>query len=69
MHSQTWNWVFIHQALFLITGVASTICAQLVTYHGGAHPSTLMLSWPSYVGMLLVPFAKCFMGAVCGARC
>lgn len=54
MHSQTWNWVFIHQALFLITGVASTICAQLVTYHGGAHPSTLMLSWPSYVGMLLV---------------
>ena len=54
MHSAVWNWIFIHQALFLITGILSTICAQIVTYHGGAHPQSLMLSWPSYLGMLIV---------------
>mmetsp|Transcript_62490 Transcript_62490/g.129809 ORF Transcript_62490/g.129809 Transcript_62490/m.129809 type:complete len:404 (+) Transcript_62490:222-1433(+) len=44
----------LHAFLFLLTGIVSTICNQLVFYQGASQPRTLMLSAPTYVGMLLV---------------
>ena len=47
-------WIVLNQLVFLATGVFSTLCSQTIFYEGGAQPSTLLLSFPSHLGMLLV---------------
>jgi len=44
----------MHAVLFLATGVCSTICNQMVFYHGASQPKTMLLSCPTYLGMVLV---------------
>jgi len=49
------SWVaIVFQIVFLATGIFTTICNQLVTYSGAGEKSTLLLSAPTYVGMLMV---------------
>eukprot|EP00960_Hanusia_phi_P065309 766055-Hanusia_phi.AAC.16 len=43
-----------HQIIFLATGIFTTICNQHIFYQGGAEPSTMLLSFPTYAGMFLV---------------
>ena len=44
----------IQQLNFLLTGIFTTICNQVIFNKGGAEQSTLLLSFPSYLGMLLL---------------
>lgn len=47
-------YILMHAALFLATGICSTICNQMVFYHGASQPKSMLLSFPTYIGMILV---------------
>jgi len=46
--------VRVQQLNFLLTGIFTTVCNQVIFNQGGAEQSTLLLSMPSYIGMMLI---------------